>query len=335
MKEHDIKLDLESAYELALHALAGAGASDAMAQSLAAATVRAEARGQSGVGFAHLVDYLESLRAGRIHGAAIPRRLDPAPALIAADADAGTAQLAFDGVFEDFVDKAHRFGVALFSLKNSYTTGELGDYVHRLAGAGLVGLAMTNGPALITVPGSKTPVYCTNPLAFAAPRANGPPLLIDQSSSATAFVNIREAAARGESIPDGWAIDADGHPTTDARAALNGALLAFGGTRGANIALMVEIMAAAGGGNWSLDAPDFKSGDRTPSAGLTVVAFSPSLLDPDFENRLAAQLDRLSGKHGIHIPGEIKAERAESAQTEGLRLPLALVSRISAFARKT
>ena len=161
------------------------------------------------------------------------------------------------------VDAAQRFGLALFTQKNAYTCGALGYFAGRLAGKGLAALAATNGPALLAGSGSTKPVYCTNPMAFAAPVAGGPPLLIDQSSSATAFVNIRAAAKAGKPIPDGWALDAEGRPTTDARQAVKGALLAFGGERGANIALMVEVLAAGiSGANWSLDAPPFARGAR-------------------------------------------------------------------------
>ena len=147
----------------------------------------------------------------------------------------------------------------------------------------------------MTVAGARTPVYCTNPFAFAAPVDDGPPLLIDQASSATAFVELRRYADRGEALPPGWAVDADGRPTTDPNAALRGALLAFGGARGANIALMVEVMAAGlAGANWALDAPSFTSGDRSPGAGLTVVAIAPALLAPDFPSRLRLELDRLA-----------------------------------------
>ncbi|WP_349435205.1 Ldh family oxidoreductase [Pararhizobium sp. A13] len=333
MTEDMVTFSLGDAREFAVVALLGAGASPAMAASLARATVDADAR-KSTVGFSHLVDYLESLVAGRINGKAKPKRTDPTPALIRMDADGGIAQLGFDLAFDNLVEKARTFGIALFAQANSYTSGELGDYVFRLAAHGLAGLAATNGPALIAGSGGAKPVYCTNPLAFAAPRKNGAPLLIDQSSSATAFVNIREAAARGERIPAGWAVDAAGQPTTDAKEAMKGAMLAFGGTRGANIALMVEVLAAGlSRANWSLDAPDFMSGDRTPGNGLTVVAIAPSLLDEDFEIRLDAQLTRLSTGYGIHIPGVSKFDALNRAREDGIRLPSALVSRISAFAK--
>ena len=289
-----------------------AGLGDEAALSLARATVSADAHGRSSIGFGHLLDYLAALREGRIDGDAEPLITSPAPAAIHCDARGGIAQLGFDRVFDDLRGRAGTFGIALFAQKGSYTTGELGYYPRRLAEAGLVAFAATSGPALMTVAGARKPVYCTNPLAFAAPVADGPPLLIDQASSATAFVQLRRYADRGEALPSGWAVDADGRPTTDPNAALRGALLAFGGARGANIALMVEVMAAGlTGANWALDAPSFTSGDRSPGAGLTIVAIAPALLEPDFPSRLRLELDRLA-RSGVHIPGR----RATVAEIE-------------------
>jgi (2R)-3-sulfolactate dehydrogenase (NADP+) len=166
-------------------------------------------------------------------------------------------------------------------------------------------------------------------LAFAAPRAGGPPLLIDQASSETAFVNVRQAAKAGRAIPQGWALDADGNPTTDAKAAVKGALLAFGGARGANIALMVEVLAAGlTGANWSLDAPSFVSGSQSPGSGLLVIAMEPKLLDPNFEHRLGSQLDRLDAAYGVHIPGAGKGASRQAAQRAGLEIANAILARL-------
>jgi (2R)-3-sulfolactate dehydrogenase (NADP+) len=315
------RLSLEAATDLAERVARAAGASDEAARSLARATVSAEAHGKSSIGFAHLTDYLAALREGRIDGDAEPLVTSPAPAVIHCDARGGIAQVGFDRAFDDLSRRAATFGLALFAQKGSYTTGELGYYPRRLAETGLAALAATSGPALITVAGAKRPVYCTNPLAFAAPVADGPPLLIDQASSATAFVQLRHHAERGEALPPGWAVDADGRPTTDPNAALRGALLAFGGARGANIALMVEVMAAGlARANWALDAPSFTSGDRSPGAGLTVIAIAPALLAPDLSQRLGHQLDRLA-RYGVHIPG-----RRRPVAT--IELPDALMSEI-------
>jgi (2R)-3-sulfolactate dehydrogenase (NADP+) len=303
-------LSLAEATELAFRACRRAGASEDAARSLALATVSADAQGKAGIGFAHLLDYLAAFREGRIVGAAEPLLTSPAPAAIHCDARGGIAQLGFDRAFEDLRRRAETFGLTLFAQSGSYTTGELGYYPRRLAEAGLVAFAATSGPALMTVAGAKAPVYCTNPVAFAAPLDHGPPLLIDQASSATAFVELRRYAERGEALPPGWAVDASGQPTTDPHAALRGALLAFGGARGANVALMVEVMAAGlSGANWALDAPSFLTGDRPPGAGLLVIAIAPALLAPDFSKRLRLQLDRLASL-GVHIPGR-RAPAAE------------------------
>jgi (2R)-3-sulfolactate dehydrogenase (NADP+) len=147
--------------------------------------------------------------------------------------------------------------------------------------------------------------------------------VIDQASSAAAFVAVRQRAESGEPLPPGWAIDENGVETMDAHAAMRGALLTSGGSRGANIALMVEVLAAGlTGANWSLDAPSFVDGAETPGAGLFVVAIAPNLLAPDFAGRLGSQLARLAGL-GVHIPGGRASPQIE--------LPLPLVEAIEAY----
>lgn len=328
-------LSLDEALTLCREAALRAGAGAATADVLARASVDAEADGQPTVGLAHLIDYFESLEAGRIDGKAEPELSRPAGAIILSDAKGGTAHLGFERAFDDLANTARQFGVAVFAQKNAFTSGSLSFFVGRLAEAGLVGFAATNGPALLAGSGGTKPVYCTNPLAFAAPVAGGPPLIIDQASSATAFVNIRKAAQEGRDIPEGWALDAEGRPTTDAKAAVKGALLAFGGNRGANIALMVEVLAAGiSGANWSLDAPGFTSGSQSPGSGLFVLALAPNLIDPDFSQRMAAQVERLSGEYGVHIPGLSKVAARKRSERDGLVIPTALYNQLANWKQK-
>ncbi|MFT4159664.1 Ldh family oxidoreductase [Shinella sp.] len=330
----DVTLSPTEAMDLARTALMRVGMAEAAAAALARATLDAEMAGKRPVGFLHLTDYLRSLVDGRITARAEPLITSPVPAIMKCNAMGGVAQHGFSLAHEELAAKARTFGIAVFSLHNSYTTGELGWYAARLAEEGLVALAATNGPALMAGAGSRQPVYCTNPLAFAAPLADGRLMLIDQASSMAAFVDIREAAARGEAIPDGWALDQDGEPTTDPFAAMQGALLAYGGTNGANIALMVEVLAAGlTGANWSLDAPDFQAGEATPGIGLFVLALSPQLFADDFPARLAGQVERLSGEYGVHIPGLRRTERRRQAESVGIVLPRQLFDSISSFRR--
>lgn len=330
----DVTLSTREAIELAKTALMRVGMAEPAALALAQATVAAETAGKPAVGFAHLTDYLRSLVDGRIAGKAEPLLTSPVPAILKCDAMGGVAQHGFAIAREELVSKAKTFGIAVFTVCNSYTTGELGWYAASLASDGLVAIAATNSHAVLAGAGSRSPVYGTNPLAFAAPLEGDDILLIDQSSSATALVNVRDAAARGASIPDGWAIDQDGQPTTDPFAAMQGALIAFGGSRGANIALMVEVLAAGlTGGNWSLDAADFQAGETSPGVGLFVLALSPQLFADHFSTRLSEQAGRLSADHNVHVPGQDRMKRQRAAESAGIRLPRQLFDSISSFRR--
>jgi (2R)-3-sulfolactate dehydrogenase (NADP+) len=325
-----IRLSLDEALALCLNAARAAGAREETARAIAISAVDAEAEGQPIVGLSHFIDYLNALEEGRIDGQALPVISRPVPAMFRADACGGAAHTGFDLAFDDLVAAARAIGLALFSQRNAYTAGSLGYYGTRLAEHGLASIACANGPALITGGGATKPIYCTNPVAFVAPVADGPPLIIDQSSSATAFVSVRQAAADGRSLPEGWALDSQGRPTTDPAEAMKGALLTFGGARGANIALMVDVLAAGvSGAKWSIDAGSITEGNASPGCGLFVLVMAPELVDPDFSKRMAAQIERLSRDYGVHIPGLRKADARERAARDGISVSKAVYESIA------
>jgi len=300
----EISLKRRDAEELAMKACLACGADKSSARSLVKATMSAASYGPPMLGFPHLLDYLNGFQEGRINCQPKPRLDRVFPAFLVSDADRGIAQLGFDLAFSDLLDAARNFGIAVFTQTNSYTAGELGYYVRRLCNEGIIGLAATNANAMMVAKAGGKVVYSTNPMAFGFPLGDHtPPLIIDQASSATAFVNIVRAAEEGKAIPEGWAVDEDGHPTHDASKALMGALLPFGGRKGANVALLVEMLAAGlSGGPWSLDAPDFRSGTQSPAVGLTVIAIMPrENADAQIE-RARAQVRRLQD-YGVFVPG--------------------------------
>jgi (2R)-3-sulfolactate dehydrogenase (NADP+) len=324
-----VTLSIQEAEDLCFAAARRVGASEAAARSIARATAAAEADGQPMVGVAHLFDYLDGFREGRIARDVTPILTRPLPAIIRSDAGGGLAHLGFDLAFDDLVAAAQAIGLAIFAQRNAFTCGSLGYFVDRLAERGLVAIAATNGPAYVAGSGGTKPVYCTNPLAMAAPGPDGAALLIDQSSSATTFVNIRGAAERGEAIPPGWALGPDGKPTSDPAQALRGALLAFGGERGANVALMVEVLAAGlTGANWSVDAPPLTTGSESPGTGLFLIAISPETFAPGFAARIGAHMQRLANEFGVHVPGRAKRKRRQRAAERGLAIPALLVTRL-------
>jgi (2R)-3-sulfolactate dehydrogenase (NADP+) len=259
--------------------------------------VEAELLGRRPVGVSHLVDYVDGFRSGRI--AQGSPSLEQRTAVISTvDCRGGIAQHGFDVALSGLSSGAAEHGLSVAALRHSFTAGELDYYVRRLNRRGLMGLACANSPALVTVAGARGPLLGSNPLAFGVPLPHGRRLAFDQASSATAWVAVRDAATRDETIPATLAVDGSGAPTTSAAAALEGALLPFGGYKGGNIALLVEVLATLGGGLFSVDAPPFDHGAASPSVGVVVVAVSTETLDPGYPGRLDAQLDRWKVEHG-------------------------------------
>jgi (2R)-3-sulfolactate dehydrogenase (NADP+) len=288
-------------------ALEAAGADRRVAELLTEAALFAEDRGKDAVGVAHLLDYIGAMDDGRLDGRAVPAITQPLPAVITSDARGGIAHTGFDESLADLLQAARRCGLAAFAQQGAFTCGQLGWFTERLADAGLVAVATAVSPAVLAAGPGTGRVFGTNPMAYSVPRAGNPPLTVDQASSSTAFVSVREAAARGAALPEGWAVDRDGHPTTDAQAALAGALLPFGGYKGANIALLVELLSSMAGGNWSLDAPAWDSGSRSPSVGMFVLAVDHGAFRPGFPARVADHLLRLDDA-GVRLAGTRRTE---------------------------
>jgi (2R)-3-sulfolactate dehydrogenase (NADP+) len=287
--------------ELCRAALLRVGADADAARVLAEATVEAELVGNRAVGVGHLFDYLDGYEKGRIATDARPVVGRTAPAVLDVDAAEGLAQVAFAAAAAEFRAAVRDAGVAALWIRNSFTCGELGYYVRHLARAGLVALALANSPALMSLGGARRPVLGTNPLAYGLPRPGGEPVVIDQASSSTAFVNIRGAAEAGEPIPAGWALGPDGEATTDAAAALRGTLLPFGSHRGGNVALLAEVLATLSGAAFSVDAAPFERGDRSPGIGVFVLGVDPANFGGSVE-RLDRQFATFRAEHQVRLP---------------------------------
>jgi (2R)-3-sulfolactate dehydrogenase (NADP+) len=328
-----ITVNRQALIALCLTALGAAGADRRVAELLTEAALFAEDRGKAVVGVAHLLDHIDAMVDGRLDGRAVPRLARPSPAVTTSDARGGIAHTGFDEGFADLVKAARRYGLVAFAQQRSFTCGPLGWFTERLANAGLVAVATAVSPALLAAGPGTGRVFGTNPLAYSVPRVGGLPLTVDQASSSTAFVSVRDAAARGVSLPEGWAVDAEGNPTTDAEAALAGALLPFGGYKGANIALLVELLSAMAGGNWSADAPPWDSGSRSPSIGMFVLAVDHSAVGREFHVRVTDYLNRLLDS-GVQLSGG-RRTTVPSAPTDHIELRADIVEALRSRATRT
>ena len=236
---------IEEIERLAAQALERAGCAAAAADSVARALARAEAEGVPVCGLFYLPWFCDHLRNGKLNARAQPRIVQERGGTFVVDAEQGFAHPAFDLALPRLIEAARVHGVAAAGIRHSYNALALGHPAESLAEAGLIGLACSNSPAAVAPPGARLKLFGTNPLAFALPVPGGDPIVVDQSSSAVTKTEMRRRLAAGQPIPEGWAQDGEGRPTTDPAVGLAGAMLPAGGQKGANIALLVEILAVA------------------------------------------------------------------------------------------
>ena len=321
-----MQISLDDVERLSNVALIRAGASAGQAAPVARSIRAAEAEGTRGIGLGYLPWYCRHLTVGKIIGDAVPALIQPRAAAILVDAKGGFSHPGFEAGEAALIAAARAQGIAILGVRNAYACGVLGYFTDRLARAGLVAMAFTNASSTMAPWGGKTPFFGTNPWAFGAPR-DGDPLVIDSSSSATAYVNLANAAVAGTPIPPEWALDAEGLPTTDAAAGLKGSIAPSGGHKGAALALMVEVLAAGlTGSNWSFEAASL--GDDLggpPRLGQSFIAIDASALARGFDDRLAGLLTAMTDQAGVRLPGERRHRNRKIHSEKGVALSAAEV----------
>ena len=239
-------LSLEHVESLTVKALTGAGASPESASSMSKAVRAAERDGIPSHGLLYVPTYCEHVKCGKVDGNANPDVSTTLSSALLVDAKTGFAHPAIEAGFKALIPLVKANGCAGMTVRNSYNCGVLGYHVEQLAEAGLVAIGFTNSPASIAPSGGKKPVIGTNPFAMAVPNSEGgAKFVLDQSASVVAKSEIMMRAREGHSIPEGWALDANGKPTTDPEVALKGSMAPSGGYKGFGTGLMVEVMAAA------------------------------------------------------------------------------------------
>jgi len=321
-------MTVEEIEALAARALQRAGCAPAAAASVARALARAEAEGVPVCGLFYLPFFCEHLRLGKVRRDARPKVVRQQDAALLVDAGQGFAHPAFDLALPLLVESARRHGVAAAGIRHSYNALALGHPAETLAEAGLIGLACSNSPAAMAPPGSPLKLFGTNPLAFAVPVPGGDPLVVDQSSSAVTKTEMRRRLAAGQAIPEGWAQDAEGQPTTDPTAGLAGALLPAGGQKGANVALLVEVLAAAlPAATLSPLAGAISTNEGgPPDLGQFLLALDPAAFGGAETLQRIAALAESYGKAGLRLPGARRAAARRKAAVEGVELDEATIA---------
>lgn len=325
-------LTLEEIEALAFEALVKAGTSEANARPLAIATAATEADGVASHGLAYIPIYCEHVQCGKVDGTAVPTVTKPAAGVVRVDAGTGFAHPAIDLGFKDLIPLARSQGIAALAVYNSYNCGVLGYHTYRLAEAGLLGLGFTNAPASIAPSGGSKPVVGTNPFSLAVPnKASAPELLIDQSASTIAKSEVMKHAREGKPIPEGWALDPNGHPTTDPEVGLKGSMAPSGGYKGVGVALLTELMAAAlTGATLGAEASPFSGTlGGPPKTGQFFIAIDPGPSSGgDFSARVRDLIASIRDQSGAHLPGDGRSRSRARAKDAGVDVNGATLERI-------
>jgi delta1-piperideine-2-carboxylate reductase len=318
---------------LAANALVSGGASLEQAQAVADSVTSAERDGAAGHGLFRIGAYVAGMGTGKVDGKAAPLVNDLAPGVVQVDAGGGFAALALQTGAEPLAAKASQNGIAVLSVTNSYHVAALWPEVERMCDLGMVALAFVSAKAFVAPVGGTKPLFGTNPMSFGWPRENGEHMIFDQSASATSRGRIQLRERDGRSIPEGWAIDADGQPTTDPTAALAGAQLPFAEHKGSSMALMIELLVGALIGQmFSFEASGPHYEDlATNLGGECIIAIDPNRCVPDGQGgsaqaaRAELLFAELLSQEGTRLPSASRYAHRASAITEGVDVDAALV----------
>ena len=300
-------VDLDEIEMVTARALARHGARTDVAASVAHAVRIAEANNNRICGLYYLESYCRQLETGRVDGTAEPVVSVERPGAVRVDGRLGFAQPAFAAGWATAVDSARANGICGYSIEHTHTCTSLGYFTEQFAQSNLLAIGTTNATARVAPPGGSQAVLGTNPVAMSVPDGSGEVAFqFDFSTSAVALGKITMAAAAGDPIPLGWAVDSDGQPTTDPEAALDGSLLSAGGYKGYGIGLLVEVLASAlPGTRASVDVPPLKTPDGPPHGlGQFYVVVDPSAYSASgFYERLTALAEVIAGQPGTRLPG--------------------------------
>lgn len=320
-------------------ALEPSGANATMARSTGKALALAEAQGISSHGMGRVAQYAAQLRNGRVNAKAQAKVVKHKGAALLVDAEQGLAFPACDLAIQEAVKVAKTLGVCFVGVTNSHHCGVLIDHLRAAGSEGLVGLGFANSPAAMPAPGGRHPVFGTNPIAALFPRRSGEHLMIDFSLSEVARGKVMVAAKEGRSIPLGWALDSQGEPTTDAKAALQGSMLPIGSVssvKGGMLALIVELLVTALiGAQFGYEADSFFVDEgNAPRIGQSFLLIDPGALAgrESYLERIEVLIDEMLRDDGVRLAGQRREKLLQQSAKTGIEVPQAqldLLDRLS------
>jgi len=303
-----VPLSLEDIYNLANKTLLANGCDEETSNILSDLIMKAERDGSLSHGLFRLPAYVAGLKSGKINGKNRPKISKITPSVVKVDGNNCLAPMVLNKSLPELIKAAQENGVAVLSITNSHHMAAMWPETEAIAEEGLVAFACTSYKPAVAPAGSIKPLFGTNPISFAWPRKNKPPVVYDMATASMAMGEVQVAKREGHKVPLGTGLTKDGKDTTDpAEIADGGVLLPFGGYKGSGIAMMVELLAGAlVGDNFSYETAEKDNNDGgPPSGGEFILAKSPDKLsNSDWDTHSSKFFEKMKAMGDVRLPGE-------------------------------
>ena len=303
-----ISLSLEDIYKLANKTLLTNGCDEETSSILSDLIMKAERDGSLSHGLFRLPAYVAGLKSGKINGKNRPKVSKITPSVVKVDGNNCLAPMVLNKSLPELIKAAQENGVAVLSITNSHHMAAMWPETEAIAEEGLVAFACTSYKPAVAPAGSIKPLFGTNPISFAWPRKNKPPVVYDMATASMAMGEVQVAKREGHKVPLGTGLTKEGKDTTDpAEIADGGVLLPFGGYKGSGIAMMVELLAGAlVGDNFSYETAEKDNNDGgPPSGGEFILAISPEKLsNSDWDTHSSKFFEKMKSMGDVRLPGE-------------------------------
>ena len=320
------------------------GVTEEAARHVAACLVTAELRGIASHGLTRVPVYARRVRMGLVNPRAVPRVERTGVGTARVDGDNGMGALVGSIAIQEAMALADDAGVGAVAVFRSNHFGVAAYYVAQAVERGYIALMASNAPPTMAPWGGRAALLGTNPIAIGVPAGRHPPILLDMATSVVARGRVILAAQRGERIPEGWALDREGRPTTDARAALEGCVLPFGGPKGSALALVIDVLCGvlAGAGFGSRVRSMYDVWDAPQDVGHFALVVDVGRYMPRevFLRRVDELIDEVKacppalGHDEVLLPGEKEHRLAQRRLSEGIPLPLDVLGQLREVAEE-
>lgn len=327
--ENDIRVSQPELLELVTAVFAATGMSDEHAALLADSLVLADLEGVHSHGILRVPEYVKKLTEEGVDPKGQPKVVKDAVAVMVVDGDNSMGQVGMTFAMEKVIERAAETGIAAAAVRGSNHSGAMSYYVRRAVANDMIGIATTNALPTMAPIGGAERIVGINPVGYGIPAGKEHPILYDAAFGATAHGKIRVYAQKDLPIPEDWALDPDGQPTTDAVKAIDGLIQPVGGYKGIGMAMVMGMMSSMlSGAAYGTELGDLYEGPKAGQDGHFVAAINIAAFEDvdHFKDRVDAAIRqqhetrKAPGVDRIYVPGEIESEKRERYMREGIPL---------------